>query len=169
MIFMSICLVALFGQGCRSLDKPILDRWETNATAFALRVTEFQEKGFALSKFRYVFEAKPNGSQEWSEIMSTITDDDVPIPRDQVRFINDRTADLFMTDKYAVTTNGGKTWSIWTANDHVGKLDYPGQFFIKEVLVNPDGNGTLVVSSRSADRHTMPFRTEDFGYTWVPK
>ena len=169
MIFViGICLVAVFAHGCHSQDKPILDRWETNPPAFTLRVTEFQETHFPLSKFRYVFEAKPNGSDKWREIMTAITDDDVPIPREQVRFISDRAAYVFMTDKYAITTNGGHSWFIWNANDSIRNPQYPGQFFIKEVLVNPDGSGTLIVASRSADKQTMQFRTEDFRHMWVP-
>jgi hypothetical protein len=168
-LIISICLVVLFGPGCQSQDRPILDHWETNAPAFALRITEYQEKQFPLSKFSYVFEARPTGSDKWNEIMTAITDDDVPIPREQVRFVSDRVAFLFMTDKYAITTNGGHSWSIWKANEQISNLGYSGQFFIKEVFVNPEGSGTLDAASRSANKKDVQFRTEDFGHSWVAK
>ncbi len=167
-IFVSICLVALIAQGCHSQVKTI-DRWETKGPSFTLRVTELQESRFPLSKFRYVFEAKPDGSDKWSEIMSAITDDEVPIPREQVRFINNHVAYAFMTGQYAVTTDEGQTWSVWKADDRIGNVQYPGQFIIKEVLLNPDGTGTLSVTSSSADGQTRQFRTEDFGRSWAPK
>ena len=165
--FVSIGFVVLFGAACHSQDKKILDRWETKAPAFALRITEFQESRFAVSKFRYVFEGKPNGSDEWREIISVIADDDTPIPREQVRFLGNQAAYVFMTDQFAITTDGGHSWSVWKANDRIGTVQYPRQFIIKEVLVNPDGTGKLTVVSRSADRQTMKFQTENFGQSWV--
>lgn len=146
-----------------------MDRWETNGAGFSIRVTEYQEKHFPLSKFSFVFEAKAQGSSEWHEIMRTREDEDVPIPREQVRLISDRAAYVFMTDKYAITTNSGDSWSIWKADDGITSLKYPGEFFIKEVLVNPDGSGALVLASSSAARQTVQFRTNDFGHSWTPK
>jgi len=167
-MFVNICLVALIAQGCHSQDKA-LDRWETKGPSFALRVTEFEDSRFPLSKFKYVFEAKPDGSDEWREIMTANTDDDTPIPREQVRFISNQVTYVFMTDQYAVTTDEGRSWSIWKANDHISNVQYPGQFVIKEVLLNADGNGTLTVTSRSADEQTRQFQTGDFGRSWAPK
>lgn len=169
MIFVGVFLLFLVAHGCATQERRLMDRWETNGAMFSIRVTEYQEKHFPLSKFYFVFEAKAKGSSEWHEIMSTRTDEDIPIPREQVRFISDRAGYVFMTDKYAITTNSGDSWSIWKADDGITSLKYPGEFFIREVLVNPDGSGALVLASSSANRPAVQFRTNDFGYSWTAK
>ena len=165
MILFAMCLVA-FVFGCNSQDNVVLDRWETSKRPLAIRVTEYQEKHFPLSKFRYVFEGKSQNSDQWTVIMTNITDDDVPIPRDQVRFISNQAAYMFMSDKYAVTTNGGLSWFIWKAEDGLSQMKYPGQFFIKEATVNEDGRGALVLVSHASHTPAVQFRTGDFGHSW---
>ncbi|HKU76042.1 MAG TPA: hypothetical protein VJR02_19190 [Pyrinomonadaceae bacterium] len=164
--FVTIFLVVVLALACDSKDKPIVDRAEINAPTFTMRITEFEEKRFPLSKFCYVFEVKPSGSTEWMMVMNATTDDDVPIPRDQVRVISKEAAYVFMGDKYAVTRNGGRAWSVWNVNDSIGNVEYPGQFFINEVRINSDGTGTIVLVSRSTDRQILQFRTNDFGQSW---
>ena len=169
MAFLTICVTALLAFGCTSQEKPILDRWQTGNAVFEIRVTEYEEKHFPLSKFRYAFEANRRGSTDWREIMTARTDDDIPIPREQVRFLGDRAAYVFMTSKYAITTNGGDSWSVWEANEATVNLQYPGQAFIKEVNVKPDGSGALLLALLSGEKQVRQFRTEDFGHSWIPE
>ncbi len=166
-VVLSVSLVLLFGTSCGLQDRPV-NRWQSAGTPFAVRITELEERQFPLSKFKYVFEVKPAASDRWKEIIVATTDDDVPIPHEQVRFINNHTAYVFMVDRYAVTTDGGRSWSTWNANDQASNVvQYPGQFYISKVLVNPDGSGSLMAAARSADKRTHRFQTSDFGRTWV--
>lgn len=166
MTFLSICVTTLFAFGCTPQERPILDRWQTGNPVFEIRVTEYEEKHFPLSKFRYVFETNRRGSTDWREIMTARRNDDVPIPRDQVRFLSDQVAYVFMSDKYAVTTNGGDSWSVWEANQATASLQYPSQSFIKAVKLDLDGSGNLQLAMRSGDKQVKQFRTEDFGHSW---
>ena len=166
MTFLGICVTALVTLGCTSQEKSILDRWQTSNAVFEIRVTEYEEKHFPLSKFHYVFQANRRGSTEWREIMTARTDDDLPIPREQIRFLNDQTAYVFMADKYAITTNGGNSWSVWEANKATANLEYPGQSFIKDVNLKPDGGGTLVLVLHSTNKQVKQLRTDDFGHSW---
>lgn len=101
--------------------------------------------------------------------MTTSTDDDVPIPRDQIRFISNQAAYIFMSDKYAITTNGGLSWFVWRTEDGLTQMKYPGQFFIKDVSLKEDGQGTLVLASRSSDTAAPALQTSDFGHSWKAK
>ncbi len=166
MTFIAICVTALFAFGCTSQENSILDRWQTSNAVFEIRVTEYEEKHFPLSKFRYVFEASRRGSPGWREFMTARTDNDMPIPSKQVRFLSDRAAYLFMMDKYAITTNGGDSWSVWEANQATPNLQYPGQSFIKDVKVEPDGSGILQLAFQLGEEKVKQFRTEDFGHSW---
>jgi hypothetical protein len=166
MICITICLIALIGSTCQSEDKKVVNRWQTDGQAFTIRVTELQDRHFPLSKFTYVFEAKVSDSSEWHEIMAVQADDDIPIPQHQVRFVDDRIAHVFMIDTFAITTNAGRSWSSWKVNDHA-QPEYPSEFLIKEVVVNPNGSGTLVAVSRSSSARVIRFQTEDFGHSWI--
>jgi hypothetical protein len=155
--------------GCHLQERPVIDRWQTSNSAVEIRITESEEKHFPLSKFCYVFEANRPKSAEWHKIMTECTDDDIPIPRDQVRFLSDQTAYIFMVYKYAITTNGGDSWFVWEANEAITNSKYPGQWFIKEVHVSSDGTGTLLLASRSEDNRTIQLLTNDFGHSWKSK
>jgi hypothetical protein len=166
MTFLSIYLTALLAFGCSPQEKPVLDRWQTGNAVFEIRVTEYEEKHFPLSKFCYVFEANRRGSTDWREILTVRTDDDIEIPRKQVRFLNDRAAYVFMTNKYAITTNGGDSWSVWEADKATANVNYPGQAFIEDVNVNLDGSGTLVLVLHLNPKQVKKLHTEDFGHSW---
>jgi hypothetical protein len=128
-----VCLAVMILHGCHLQDRPIIDRWQTSNNAVEIRVTEYEEKRFPLSKFCYVFEASQRKSAESREIMTECTDDAIPIPRDQVRLLSEQTAYLFMVYKYAITTNGGDSWFVWEADEATNNSENPGQWFIKEV------------------------------------
>lgn len=166
MTFLGICVIALLALGCGSQERPILDRWQTGNAVFEIRVTEYEEKHLVLSKFHYVFEVKRRGTNDWHEIMTARNDDDIPIPREQVRFLSDRVAYVFMTTKYSITTNGGDLWAVWEADETTANLQYPGQAFIKDVNMKPDGTGTLLLALLSGEKQVKQFRTEDFGHLW---
>ena len=166
MTFVTILLAALLVPACESQNRSMLGRSEINAPTFVIRITEFEEKRFPLSKFCYVFEAKPGGAAEWIPVMSALTDDSIPVSREHVSVLNDQAAYLFMEDKYAVTTNGGFSWHVWSVDDGISDVDYRGQFFISEVNVNPDGTGTLMAIPRSSDRQAVQLKTVDFGHSW---
>ena len=49
-IFMTILLAALFAPACESQNRYLLGHSEINAPTFAIRITEFEEKRFPLSR-----------------------------------------------------------------------------------------------------------------------
>jgi hypothetical protein len=167
-ISLIICLVVSLTYGCRPRAQSILDRWQTGNSIFQIRISEYQEKHFPISKFCYVLESTHRTSADWHPIITSCTDDDMPIPRDRVHFLSDRAAYVSMMDKYAVTMNGGDSWSVW---DVVQATDdrQSSQLFIKEVHVNTNGSGTLTLASRSDALPTTELSTNDFGLTWNSK
>src|SRR5205809_6977236 len=90
---------------------PIAETWETTNGSFRIRVDRHNEEngGFVPGAY-YVFRSAPVGSEAWRDIMTFRHDDPNPIPRDQVRFLNDRVGFVFMGWMYAVTSDSGATW-----------------------------------------------------------
>lgn len=123
------------------------EAWETARRKFKIRVTEYKEKNpVHLTHFFYVFESSGEASGNWHEIMDVKNDDDLPLPREQIRFVNDQTGYVFLNQKYAVSTDGGGAWKVWEATPkNLSKLHDPG--YIKNVYIELNGSGTMTLEA----------------------
>ncbi|MBL8191984.1 MAG: hypothetical protein JNK38_28495 [Acidobacteria bacterium] len=143
----------------------VKERWEVTGNAFRLRVIKYAERSFRLvGGAYYVFEIAAAGSGRWTEIMTVRHDDPDPIPREQVRIVNDQVGYVFMLSKYAATMDAGATWFIWDA-----EKDFPdwqsNPVIIKEVRLAPDGTGIMTLTS-VASRQVRELHTKDYGRHW---
>jgi hypothetical protein len=162
--------------GCDLFSKPrrsekINERWETNNRIFKVRVTAYSEEngGFVGGAY-YVFESADLGSDKWREIMTFRHDDPLPIPRDQVRFVSDKTANIFMGWMYAVTTDGGSNWSVWSAERDLPNWQCCNYKLIQDVRIEQDGVGIMRLSPIPERRGEVPeLHTKDFGQHWSSK
>ena len=160
----SIWGIGHFYQGTRG---KVLEQWETANATFRVRVTAYKEKALIVPGAIYVFQSAPKGSEKWHEIMALKFDDPVPIPREQVRFVDDSTGYAFMGETYAVTTDGGHTWTLW--NSEVALKDRADVLSrsIEKVDVNPDGTGRMQLYEHPYQRGAVPIlRTQDYGRHW---
>jgi hypothetical protein len=149
--------------GCASRRGSLVDRWETANRQFKIRVTQYQGKRWfgGLPGYYYVFESAVAGSGSWHEIMTARTDDPVPIPHEQVHLVNDRIGYLFMSQTYAVTMDGGLTWSTWNTTKTYADT------YIKEVRVVSDGTGIMTFYPNPTNgQEAHELHTNDFGRTW---
>ena len=165
-IFVVTLLVGLalasFHETRSRMSSRIIDQWETTNENIDIRVRAFAEDGWGPAGAYYVFESARHGSNNWQAIMTFRHDDPVPIPREQIRFVNDRTAFVFMGWMYAVTTNGGANWSIWSAQEHIPEYNYA---LIESVYLESNGYGFMRLdTSRSNDVPALG--TRDYGRHW---
>jgi hypothetical protein len=166
----AVFVLAIVGFACSSFYFPrphrgeALDRWETSNNTLKVRVTEYSEKGRTLPGAYYVFESTAVGSDEWHEIMTLRHDDQVPIPREQVRLQTDAFGYVFMVYKYAVTTDGGTTWSLWDAIQDIPDWQH-NRAVIKEIQIATDGIGTMTLTPYTY-RGTPELHTKDYGRHW---
>jgi hypothetical protein len=145
---------------------PIAESSETSNRTFRIRVDARPEERAFLPGAYYVFRSAPAGSDDWHDIMTFRHDDPVPIPRDQVRFLNDRVGFVFMGWKYAVTTDAGATWSVWDSSRDLPKWQCCNYRLVDDVHLEPDGTGTMTLNV-IPNRGEMPqLRTKDFGRHW---
>ena len=146
----------------------IAETWETTNGSVKIRVDRHNEEngGFVPGAY-YVFRSAPVGSDAWRDIITFRHDDPVPIPREQVRFVNDRVALVFMGWMYAVTTDGGSTWSVWDAGNNLPNWLCCNYRLITDVQLNADGTGTMTLHPIQDRRGEVPLlRTKDFGRHW---
>lgn len=142
----------------------VREQWETSNGTFKVRVQNYESFPFFKSSY-YVFQSSPAGSDSWREIVAYSYDGfeiTIPMPREQVRFVNNAVGYFFMEwVGIAVTTDGGRTWAIWQPKQR--------ELGVENVIINPDGTG--VATFWSYDRqlesriyHTA--RTNDYGRHW---
>jgi hypothetical protein len=157
--------------GCPHRGKAF-EQWQTTSGPFRIRITAYEEDGrsFSASRPFYVFETDSIGPEDWREIMITQDESRPPIPREQVRFVNDQIGYVYMGSKCGVTTDGGKTWSIWDAGKTLPKsllYDYRG---IRQVSIANNGIGTMQLERAPQSRGDwQDLYTSDYGYHWNPK
>ena len=146
----------------------ILETWETANPVFKVKVTAYsEENGGSVSGAYYVFRSSRAGSDEWQEIMTFRHDDPIPIPREQVQFINDKIGYAFMGWMYAVTTDGGLSWSVWRAEKDLPNWQCCNYKLIQEVRLGNDGIGIMKLKPIDAREGEVPeLHTKDFGQHW---
>jgi hypothetical protein len=147
----------------------IAETWETSNGAIRVRVDRrYEENGGFVPGAYYVFRSAPAGSDNWSDIMTFRHDDPVPIPRDQVRFVNARVGFVFMGWMYAVTTDGGASWSVWDSFRDLPKWQCCTYRLVKDVHLEPNGTGTMTISVIPDCCEAVPqsLHTKDYGRHW---
>lgn len=144
----------------------VVEEWEASNQTFKLRVERRPE--LHTLRYHYIFQARPDESGPWVEILSHVQDDPDPIPRAQVRFVGDTIGYFFIGPRYAVTTDGGRTWSVFDVKkDSSFGRDNPGRSWIDNVRVTADGNGVMTLRPYDGPRENAPkFYTSDFGCHW---
>jgi hypothetical protein len=154
--------VAGFLENRSRMSSHVIDQWETTDGNIDIRVKAYAEHGWGPSGAYYVFESSRHDSNQWGEIMTFRHDDPVPIPRDQIRFVNDSTAFVFMGWMYGVTTNGGASWSVWSAREHYPQYNYA---LIESVQLESNGHGIMNLDISRSNK-IPDLITRDYGRHW---
>jgi hypothetical protein len=147
----------------------VTETWQTERGSIKVRVENRAENWAVVPGAYYVFQSMPPGATEWREIMTFREDDPRSIPRESIRFLNERVGYVFMGWMYAVTTDGGSTWSVWDAEKSLTHWECCPYGLIEDVRLAPDGTGTMVLSPDAHRRFKVPaLHTTNFGRNWVP-
>jgi len=165
-LFPLVLTITLLPQGCRKTKT--FETWEAANSKFRIRVIAQEEGGWA-GGARYLFQSALTGSDDWKEIMRFRHDDPVPIPREQVNFIDDQIGYVYMGWMYAVTTDGGRNWSVWTAERDLSNWKCCNYKLIRDVQLAADGTGKMVFNRVPGRQGEVPeLRTRDYGRSWSP-
>jgi hypothetical protein len=127
-----------------------------------------QSCAFGFAGANYIFSARQANSENWYEIMTVHHDDLIEVSNKSVRVVNETTAYVFMGEKYAVTTDGGKKWMILQADKDLLLENFSKYQWISDVSLNEDGSGIMTVKAFDNNERwiELPFFTRDFGITW---
>lgn len=168
-----VCLALAIGFSYSFVSKPqrgtkVIESWETTNKSFKVNVTAYAEEngGFVPGAY-YVFRSATAGSDNWQEILTFRHDDPVPIPHQQVRFVNDKVGYLYMGWMYAVTVDGGSSWSVWSAEKDLPGWQCCNYRLLQDVAIAPDGSGTMRLRPIPERAGEVPeLVTKDYGRHW---
>jgi hypothetical protein len=129
-------------------------------------ITAYAEKNSFVPGAYYVFEWIDNSNKR-HEIMTFRHDDRVPISERSVFFLNERIAYVFMGWMYAITTDGGKNWSVWTAERDLPHWQCCNYRLITDVTLGSDGLGVMRLNPiKDRDGEVSELHTVDYGKHW---
>lgn len=149
----------------KELVGPLIDEYETTNQSFKIRVQLRQELKFLPGSYNKFQSARMN-ENSWTDIITVYDEDSYPIPREQIRFVNENIGYFFIRSFYAVTTNKGQTWSIYNlSKDPSYKCPF---MLIDEVKINADGTGEITVYAHDSEKKNIPkIHTSNYGQNWT--
>ena len=169
---LSICvlLLSVCSLACLPRKGNLIGQWETNNDAFKVRVSEYAEKGMYLPGAYFVFESAPLNSNSWQHIMTFRHDDQVAIPKDQARFVDQQTGYAFMGWMFAITRDGGSNWTVWDADKDLPDWECCNYGLIRDVNIAADGISMMTLKPIPQRRGEVPeLHSNDFGQHWNVK
>jgi len=150
-------MISILASSCAHAG-PEVDRWETGNPSLQIRVIKREEVANFLPGAYFSFESRSSSSR-FRQIMEIRHDDPIDIPKDAVHVIGEAVAYIAFIDKFAVTTDFGRTWSIWDV-----RSELPGNSWILTAEIGLDGRGVMVVQ-RPPEKTRL--RTTTFGRSWA--
>lgn len=145
----------------------ISETWQVANETLRVRIDRREEICWGICDAYYVFQSSPGSVEHWREFMRFRHDDPVAIPRENIRFVNASVAYAFMGWMYAVTTDAGKTWSVWSAETDLADWHCCNYLLIKDVHIEPSGTGTMTLRPITDRPGEVPdLSTTDFGRHW---
>jgi len=153
--------------GRRYRPREVLETWEFLIQKNNIRVQAYNLKHIDPHGVYYAFEYLDERYGEWYGIFTFQQPDQVPIPRRHIRSVSEQVSFIFMGWMYAVTTDGGQTWSLWDAEYDLPMWHGRDYDFIKDVKIEPDGSGIMKVGPLFHHaREVDELYTKDYGQTW---
>ncbi|CAN5673502.1 hypothetical protein BH18ACI1_BH18ACI1_14010 [soil metagenome] len=150
-----------------SVDYTYQNGWQ-GENPFSIKVERIPEScsfAAAIAGANYIFSARHGNSESWQQIMTVHCDDPIDIPRNTIKIVSEKVAYTFMNGGYAVTSDSGKTWTVWDV-DKMPNWNFVDYGYIKEVTVLENGIGSLKLNPSDKHKEVSEFYTSDFGKTW---
>lgn len=166
----SICILAFLLTSWRTDSYPgaIYDSYEVEKDGLHLKVIAQHEKSYGFNFVPgayYTFYSRSNGAKEWVEVMRFRHDDPNPVPRQNVAIQDGGIAFAFVGWKLMVTSDWGKSWTVWDASQSPVK-SCTNYKFIESVDIDRNGHGRMQLEPLRSCA-TNQLETVDFGKTWI--
>ena len=147
----------------------VIERWEVANEKFKLRIERRPEMNTWMGGNFYSYQYIESSNDEWKELFTQRRDDPNPIEHDRILMINERVGFAYDIKKLAVTTDSGKTWSIWDINAANETQHFcTDTAYIEFIKIDSDSTGQMRLScyTYKTEPHYKFLKTNDFGKNW---
>lgn len=150
--------------------RKIIEAWNTSNGIFKIEVIVYELEGVEPRGIYYAFSCPlpdANVTGYLDEFMTIRSEKSKMIPRDQIRFVSDQIAYVFMGWIYNVTTDGGQTWSTWDAEKDLPNWRCCDFQLIQNVNITTEGLGVMLLRSNYLEeKKNLALYTKDYGKHW---
>lgn len=151
-------------------SEDIVETKEVSRADLKIRVSAYKLKDVEPEGVYYGFDGINKDALGATVVMTFRRDEQVPIPLTNIRFVNDQIAYIFMGWMYAVTTDGGRTWSVWDASEALPNWKCCNYDLIEEVRIEDDGTGNMRLGQiPGQSSEVSKLVTKDYGQHWAVK
>jgi hypothetical protein len=148
----------------------VVETCQTGERGLKLRLDRRTERCLFMCGAYYEYRYAPSGSNKWRETFTIFQDDPHPLRCNQIVVLNDHVGYVFHYSKYAVSVDGGLSWSGWEVSEKLPFERYRVYPYIEDVSIQSDGSGMMRLNHNSNERVSLPnLYTEDFGRSWSIK
>ena len=149
-------------------SRTMLRTWSFSHEGKRIRVLAYDLKSIDPHGVYYSFQCFDEEWKEWQTIITFQQEGDLLEPSDHVHFIGSNSAFFAIGPLFAVTLDGGKTWSTWDAGRDLESIPCFEQVKIERVSIDQNGEGSLSLKFSSNDS-TRKLWTTDFGCHWLER
>lgn len=149
--------------------KKVLESWEASTSDFKISVSAYKLINVEPAGTYYTFSSgtRAKNFDDMDSVVTIRRDIQIPIPHENVKLIGDKIGYIFMGWVYAVTTDGGKTWTKWDAEQALPNWQCCNQNLIRSVTIESNGIGTMTLNLGKDKEGITLLRTQDYGKTWA--
>lgn len=122
-----------------------------------VRISVYDPQAFGLGWKEYTVESSIDGN--WQEVMQVKHDDLIHFDKEHIVFINPKRIFVFLSDRYAVTADGGRTWRAF-------QIDNEKYIFCMIISVKFDNDGRGSMNLECPDNTHERLFTFNFGVDW---
>ena len=148
----------------RTRRRELMDSLEMQRHIFKVRGVSYRLPGVTPEGVYHSFEVYSTELGWWQGIISLRLDEPVSLKHNQISFVSNDICFVFVGWKYAVTTDGGKTWTKWDAEDQFINTSCCHSNLIKNVQILPNGEGVMYLNSEQSTYSAL--YTKDYGKHW---
>jgi len=144
--FLSAVLVC--ASGCPGVSE-VNETYEIDVGTWDIKIERrFEER--IMGETLFTLKSRPSATAKWLEVATFHADDPINIPRNNLKILGPSTAFFYLNRKFSVTTDAGRTWSIWNTYEDI-RPACPYAAWIEMVHLSPDGTGNMVVHCPAHD------------------
>lgn len=165
-VFSVVLFVLLISFSCKYFTpkKELISFIDKQNGICTVRISVYDPKGFGPGWKDYTVESSIDGN--WQEVMQVKHDDLIPFDKEHIVFIDPKRIFVFLSDRYAVTSDRGKTWRAFQIDHEEYMVDHEEYKVCSIASVKFDNDGKGSMNLKCSDNTHKRLFTFNFGVDW---